>query len=194
MSVDLAQISTRTDELAATFSVPALHVEHGKVPAWNPDGVLLRYRKRKPILVIGTVFDKLTPAEQDGTLASVVVLQHLLATGVYKFWAAFGLVVVALELVLGYFVGKHDMPTWQFALLVLVEFVVCFFVLQVVRLRRIVFRLDRRRAEVLGRPHMDMMLDRDSRQRSEFRGFIGAYLRLVTPREARRAKRLDATS
>lgn len=192
--MDLARISTRTDELAAKFSVPALHVESGKVPEWNPDGVRLRYRKRQPILVIGTAFDKLTAAEQDGTLASAVVIQDLFKTGLQKFGIAVTLVLVSMAIALGYFGARNDMPTWLFALLLVVEIVICYFVVHLARMRRIVYQLDRRRAEVLGRPHVDMMLDLDHRQRSEIRGFVGIVIKLATPSEARRTKRLDAIS
>ncbi|WP_405165977.1 hypothetical protein OG203_13385 [Nocardia sp. NBC_01499] len=190
--MDLDSISACAKELAARFDVRPPHIEAGFVPKWLPDGVHPLLRRRQPVVVIGTGFgDSLSAAEQEGALASAVVGLELAWAGRQKFALTVGLVGAVAILFL---IGVTGGPNWQSIVAATVAYAVWSVVATVVRSRRIAYEVDRRVAEVMGRPFLDLMFELDARQRSQRRSLAGKIVNLRVPSEARRAKRLDANS
>jgi hypothetical protein len=52
--VDLDQIKTLTDELAARFGVQPPHIEPKNLPKWWPDGVRPLLRQGQPVIKVET--------------------------------------------------------------------------------------------------------------------------------------------
>ncbi|WP_405163447.1 hypothetical protein OG203_45555 [Nocardia sp. NBC_01499] len=185
--MDLAQISTRTEELAARFGVRSPRVESGTAC------LRARVRKGKPILAIGAAFDDVPAAEQDGALARAVVLLDLIRTGQTKFSFAIGLLLQVPIVVLAVVAINRGVPLWQPIWPLAVALMLAVFGLFAafaVWYRSIVYRLDRRVLQVMGRPLVDLMLEVDARERAQRRG-LGMLGNLCVPGETRRRKRLD---
>jgi hypothetical protein len=124
-----------------------------------------------------------------------MVILDLRRTGRRKFWAAgwlLGLIAIILSAVGGWFAGAYDMPWSLAAMTALVAYSITVLTQHGMRARRITYQMDRRVTEVMGRPFMDVMLDLDSRQRSQIRGPVGILVK-IAPSEARRVKRLNTT-
>ncbi|MEU7629830.1 hypothetical protein AB0C34_07565 [Nocardia sp. NPDC049220] len=193
--VNLDQIRTLTGELAARFGVQPPHIELGNVPEWCLDGVRPQLRKGQAVVMVGSAFnDYLSLAEQEGALAEAVVILDSLKSG-RRFLVASRLLLGAAAIILsgigGWFAAVYDMPWWPVAPVVLVPYAIARYLVVVVRFRRALYQMDRRVAEVMGRPLIDLMLNLDGRVRSQLRGPVGILVKMSTPSEAERAKRLN---
>ncbi|WP_433630127.1 hypothetical protein [Nocardia sp. CA-120079] len=194
--MDLDRISTRTAELAAKLEIQPPRIETGTVPRSCTAGLYARIRKQ-PVLVVGSAFERLTVAEQDGALAEHLVALDLLRAGRPKSRVAIMVITLALLTFLLLGVGGYiDAPPWQAAfaggLVGLAMYMIVTYVVMAFWSRRITYQTDRRLAVVFGRPFMNFMLDLDARLRSQPLGVAGPFLKLAMPSEARRAHRLDA--
>ncbi|MFI9503109.1 hypothetical protein [Nocardia sp. NPDC052566] len=149
--------------------------------------------------MVNAAFEELSADEKECTLVSAVVCLDLIKKRRVSLTTA---VLVGVGIGLGFVVGGglgvayglHYISGWQLGLCALAAAVIYFLVQAIVRGRRIVYRLDHRVTEVMGRPFTDLMLDLDRRQRSEFSGPVSVCLKLAIPSEIRRTQRLDAIS
>lgn len=176
------------------FGVRTPHIEKGSVPAWMPEGLRATTRRRQPVLAAGPAFGKLSPAEQDGALAIAMVALDLFSTGRTKLLAAVTLPTLVVGLPLSYIAGTQGVPIWVPVSAVTVTYVLGMVSAYAVWARRVSYRVDRRVADVLGRPVMDLMLDLDTRARTQLPRLVRLYLKLFSPPESLRSKRLDAAS
>ncbi|WP_433601810.1 hypothetical protein ACQPXH_08950 [Nocardia sp. CA-135953] len=78
--MDLDRISARSAELAAKLGIQSPRIEAGTVPRPCLAGLYARIRKQ-PVLVVGSAFEGLTAAEQDGALAEHLVALDLARAG-----------------------------------------------------------------------------------------------------------------
>ncbi|MFI5783457.1 hypothetical protein [Nocardia sp. NPDC051570] len=186
----MAQISTHAEELAARFDARPPHVESGMVSKWRVDGVQARFRKKQPVVVIGPVFTELSAQEKEGALAEAVVLLDILWTGRYYPLTAATLVVLAPYLLLSFFAGGFGLSPWLWGSAWLALFVLGRAAAQLIWSRIAIHRMDRRVAEVLGRPMLNIVLDLDDRTRSQVRGRAGILVKLTMPSKARRLNAL----
>lgn len=188
VGVDLDDLSTRAGELAVQLGVRAPRIKAGRLPkSWFPEGVLIRMLAVHPVVVIGASFDDLSAAEQEGTLASVTVQADLMRQSALKFATAAVLLVGAPTWLFAYGLGLADAPAPLALVLLLMTFGTGYFAAWVAWGRRLVYRTDRRIAEVLGRPVMHALLDLDRRLRYQRRGIVGIYVNLFVPSAANRA-------
>lgn len=188
VGVDLDQLSARAGELAVEFGVRAPRVKRGRLPqAWFPDGVMIRMMVLRPVVVIGAAFDDLSVAEQEGVLAGVTVQADLIRRGALKFCTAATILVGAPTLLLAYGSGRADVPVSPALVLLLMMFGVGYFAAWVAWGRRLVYRTDRRVAEVMGPAVMHRLLDLGRRVRYQRRGLVGLYVNVFVPGEAKRA-------
>ncbi|CAM4437838.1 hypothetical protein NONI108955_28235 [Nocardia ninae] len=186
-AVDLDQISTRIDELATTFGVPAPRVVAGG------DRVRLRWRRGQPVIVVGPAFDGLPAAEQESTLAGAVVFADLLAAERRdNAWRTFGFAEAAVIGLVTFAGIVGGMPPWLVLLSSVLVFVISHLTLLVVRYRRLIYRGNRRMAQVMGRPLMDQALAADAVRRANSRGVQRLWIDLCIPNETRRAMNLGA--
>ncbi|WP_194836711.1 hypothetical protein [Nocardia sp. XZ_19_369] len=186
-AVDLDQISTRIDELATRFGVPAPRVVAGG------ERVQLRWRRGRPVVLVGPAFDELPAAEQAGVLSGAVVFADLLAAERRdKAWRTFGFVATAVIGIVAFAGLESGIPPWLVLLSSVLAFAISYLTMLTVRYRRLVYRGDRRMAQVLGRPLIDQALDADAARRSSSKGVQRIWHNLCVPDETRRAKNLDA--
>ncbi|MGI5218507.1 hypothetical protein [Nocardia sp. CA-290969] len=189
--MDLDRISTRTAELAASFGVRAPHVVAGKVPTWSIAGLRYAIWKRPPVLRVEARFGDLPAAEQDGALAITVVAGDLYRRGAYKTVFAYVLSFSVVSFPLLYLAALHRIPS-SLVFPVFMALYVCGYLLTfALRSRRIIYRIDHRVAEVMGRPVVDMMIDYGIRNDHLVRGFIRLYFTAFSPTVAQRVRRLD---
>ncbi|MFR9753435.1 hypothetical protein ACL02S_20710 [Nocardia sp. 004] len=196
--MELDQIRTLAGQLAARFGIQPPPVESGKVPKWSLDGLWARRRKGQPVLLVGSAFNNyLSPAEQEGALAAAVVSLDLVKTRRRKFLITsyFSLLAVGMILVFagGLFRRTHniDVPSWLLPALIGGGFAISYYMTIAVWLRRIIYHTDRRVAELMGRPVIDMLLNIDNRGQPQPRILVAAFLMIVVPSKTQRIKRLD---
>lgn len=189
--VDLDRISTRTAELAASFGVRAPRVVAGNVPTWSTAGLRYATGKRPPVLRVGARFGDLPAAEQDGALAITVVAGELYRVGAFKTGFIFGFCSALIGLPLVFVAVLQQIPSSVVLPAVAVLYVLSYLLTFARRSRRIIYRIDHRVAEVMGRPVMDLMIDHDIRNYHLIRGFMRLYLRAFSPTVAERVRRLD---
>ncbi|MFJ9365868.1 hypothetical protein ACIRRA_15830 [Nocardia sp. NPDC101769] len=190
--MDLDQINTRTEELAEKLGAQPPHAESGNVPQWSSDGIRPLLRKRQPVIVVGATFGKLSAAEKDGALASAMVILDLIKTGARRVPLAVSLSLLPAVMVVGFVAGEHGTPPWQVIAAALASYAIGRAVAHMLWFRRVVYRMDHKVAEVMGRPSVDLMLALSLRRPSHPRGVVGIITKLSVPSEAQRAKRLDA--
>ncbi|WP_280402695.1 hypothetical protein [Nocardia carnea] len=189
--MDLDRISTRTAELAANFGVRAPRIVAGNVPTWSTLGLRYATWKRPPVLRVGARFGDLLAAEQEGALALALVAGDFYRAGAYKTVIAFGLSFSAVGLPLVYLAVLSGLPGSVVLPVFAALYVLSYLLTFAVRSRRIIYRIDHRVAEVMGRPVMDLMIDHDIRNYHLVRGFMRIYSSAFSPTVAQRVRRLD---
>lgn len=175
----------------------APQVELGTGSYWCVDGVRAYLRGDQTVLIISPAYDALSPAEKEGALAEAVVAVDMQRAGRFKVTMAFFFTVAvpypALSYLAGYATRRGGVPEiagWQVGLLGVLASAAAAVVVHSVWARRIIYRLDRRMLEVLGAQMVASMLDLDERSRIMARGMVGAFVKLVVPSKARRARQL----
>ncbi|MBF6175056.1 hypothetical protein [Nocardia blacklockiae] len=193
--MDLEEISGRAAELATLVGAPTPHVAAGKVPNWSLGGIQPRFRKRQPVLVIGSAFGTLSADEQWAALAGAVATLGVLWETRHRPVVGTLLVVSVPYLVLSFLGGGVDgsLEIWQWADLGVIVHIVGFVVAQLLWTRTIACHVDRRIAEVLGRELSDLVLDLDERSRARARGITRMLLWLTLPSRSRRERALSRT-
>ncbi|MEU1980963.1 hypothetical protein [Nocardia sp. NPDC019395] len=191
--MDLDRISTRAAELAASFEVRAPRVVAGEVPAWVTERLRCSGRKRQPVLTVGAGFEDLSATEQDGALANAIVVGDLVRTGQAKTALAFGLPFVAVGYPLIVVAVFQGIPVWAVVSVFAALYVCGHLLTFALRARRIIYRVDNRVAEVMGRPVVDVMIDHDIRNHPLLPGLARLFLAAYSPTVAQRVRRLDTT-
>lgn len=148
--VDLDRIGTRAAELAASFGVRAPHVVAGNVPTWVTERLRYSVQKRQPVVTVGAGFGDLSPAELDGALANAIVAGNFYRIGAFKTGFIFGLCFAAVGFPLVYIAAYHGTPKGVLLSAFGILYVFGYLLTFALRSRRIVHRVDRRVAEVMG--------------------------------------------
>ncbi len=175
-----------------SFGVRAPRVVAGKVPAWVIEG--LRYSVRKqPVITVGAGFGGMTAAEQDGALANAIVASDLYRIGAVKILLTYSLCFVAVGGPLVFVAAYHRTPTWVTLSVYGALYALGYLLTFALRSRRVIYRVDHRVAEVLGRPVVDLMIDHDIRHEHMIPGFVRLFLLVYGPTVAQRVRRLDTT-
>ncbi|MFF2396317.1 hypothetical protein [Nocardia sp. NPDC058114] len=197
--MDQDQIETQVGELAQRFGVQAPQVELGNAPDWCVDGVHPRLTVEQFVLVIGPRYDELSPLQQRGALAEAIVSADLQRAGrfapVIAALMLLGVLHPAMSYLAEYATGLGILPEilwWQVLALVLVTYGVSAVAIHVFWSRRIIYRLDRRMADVLGAEMVSSMLDLDERSRRRARGLKGITLKFLWPSKTRRERRIES--
>lgn len=163
----------------------------GNVPQWLTWRLRYSTRKLEPVLTIGTGFDELPAAEQDGALATTIVAGHLYRTGGTKTTLVFALCFVVVTWPLMYAAAYHGTPIGVTASVVGSVYIIAYLSALALRSRRVIHRVDHRVAEVMGRSVVDLMIDHDIRNQHMIRGLVRLYLTAFSPTLAQRMRRLD---
>ncbi|WP_405163910.1 hypothetical protein OG203_01945 [Nocardia sp. NBC_01499] len=167
-------------------------VKLGRLPRkWFPGGVWVRILVVRPYIVIGPAFAELSAREQDGELARAVVHADLLRDGAPKLVAVGSPISLLIGGLFGMLLVAAEAPMLAGLLVLAVVGVIVAAAAQLMWERRIVFRSDRKVAEVLGLPVMNTALSLSRRVRYKRRGLIGIFFSLCVPNEARRTDALS---
>ncbi|MGY2062411.1 hypothetical protein ACW9HQ_46660 [Nocardia gipuzkoensis] len=118
------------------------------------------------------------------------VLLDLAKTGRPGCSFLYGIIVGMVAMILPYFAGKHGMALWQMLSALAAAIAACGLGAAMVWSRQLIYRMDRRVAEVMGTPLMEVMFDLDGRSRARLRGPVGIFVKLSMPSTAQRAQRL----
>ncbi|MFF2550754.1 hypothetical protein ACFVUS_07120 [Nocardia sp. NPDC058058] len=195
---------TRASELAVQLGLRAPKVEFLRLPpkCWLPEGVLAYTVFLREVIVITPTFEEFSPAEQDAQLAHWTVRSHLIRTALFKYLGAtvlFTLLTFVPLNVTGHFHGHPFAFTYTGFLVNLVMmpremywlaetlWLASLCVIGIAWKRRIIYRTDRRVAEMLGLSAMNDVLRVARRVRYQRRGIVGMYVNLGIPSEANRA-------
>ncbi|MFE3099222.1 hypothetical protein [Nocardia tengchongensis] len=197
--MDLDEFGRRSEELAARLGVPSPDVESGSLPEWCMNGLRLRRKKRQSVVVVGSAFDGLSAAEQEGALAYVVAASGFAAAarddssnaGLKRVSRIIGFVFGG-SISLTVFLCVLGSPAAALvSALVLVLSLFAFIAVIVSWTRQMIYRTDRLVTDVMGRPVMDMLFERE-RGGPRPPGLQGLYARVGIPSDRRRLERLDA--
>lgn len=170
------------------------------MPAWATERLRTSTRKRqsildvgdgRPVLTVGDGFEDLPPVEQDGALANALVADDLVRTGQAKTALAFGLPFVAVGYPLIWVSVSHGNSLGATLSVFVALYMFGHLLTFAVRARRLLYRVDRRVAEVMGRPVADAMIAHDSRNRPQLPVLVRLMLAPYWPSEAKRARSLE---
>lgn len=191
VSVDLAEISTRTRELAAKMGTQAPDVQSGSVPSWVAEGLRVLPKRGRTVLRVGPAFGELSESEQNSVLASTLVVADLYRRGSWKPLAVSAIALV-LALPADFIAGLQGIPAWPAILGTLAICGISYVVAYMIWGRQLTYQHDRRLTELMGRGVMEVLLGLDARKRRELEGWPLVVVTLACPPESRRAERLDA--
>ncbi|MFD4404259.1 hypothetical protein ACFWPH_16025 [Nocardia sp. NPDC058499] len=162
------------------------------MPTWSTSGLRVPAWTWKPAIKVGAGFGRLPAAEQDGALAIVIVLGNLFRTGAVKAAVIYVLCFIAIGYPLVFLAAYSGTSSAVVLPVLLACYVFGYLLMSALRLRRIIYRVDHRVAEVMGRPVVDSMMDHEIRNAHLIPGFLRLYFALYSPTLAQRVRRLDA--
>lgn len=159
LGMDLQAIEAVTDRLAAEFSIRPPKVTSGRVPRSMGLGVRGKLLGRRFGLVIGPAAEHLEPDELEGELAVAMALFALRRGYFMRLWVSVGAVLVCQFILLAFSAGA---PGWWSGLIIYAA-IPLWPALSIAEYRGLIYRADRRVADVLGSGTLLAVLDAERR-------------------------------
>ncbi|MEU6586537.1 hypothetical protein [Nocardia sp. NPDC046763] len=146
------------------------------------------------MIVVGSAFDGLSWAGREGALASALAVLDLLKAGRRTFQTAVVVIPLLMTLLLMFIQMHYGISPLQSIPLATISALTYLLGACGVWSRVIIYRMDRRVTQVMGRPVIDGIFEGDRRDRTQSRGVRRAVLVMFSPSVSRRVKRLNASA